>query len=58
VDAINPAHGSVLRVNSPSLGIFSLPLPHLVSDPSGRGAGHEMEREGDETRVTVVTRIR
>ena len=25
MDAINPAHGSVLRVNSPSLGIFSLP---------------------------------
>lgn len=24
MDAINPAHGSVLRVNSPSLGIFSL----------------------------------
>ena len=26
VDAINPAHGLVLRVNSPSLGIFFLKL--------------------------------
>lgn len=37
MDAINPAHGSVLRVNSPSLGIFSLrshPLPFVP--PGGR----------------------
>lgn len=26
MDAINPAHGSVLRVNSPSLGIFSFKI--------------------------------
>lgn len=33
VDAINPAHGSVLRVNSPSLGIFSLHSPYISHIP-------------------------
>ena len=48
MDAINPAHGSVLRVNSPSLGIFSLPRAVSLRSvtPSGPAVGR---RNGMET---------
>ncbi len=56
MDAINPAHGSVLRVNSPSLGIFSLPsrppVSPLVPYVSRFGRRHVARREGDTRRTT------
>lgn len=38
MDAINPAHGSVLRVNSPSLGIFSLRSSSSPVHPASGGS--------------------
>lgn len=50
MDAINPAHGSVLRVNSPSLGIFSLRSspPYVSHHRRCRVAGSERREERDE----------
>ena len=48
MDAINPAHGSVLRVNSPSLGIFSLLFPILITFVRRNGAVGETNDENGE----------